>query len=214
MKKIFTKAMAVVMLLSTGLTTVSCGSEEIKEIINTILPTLIENFLNGKTTVYTGNAAFERRWYGYQGENYVYFYADGDKHDYLEADGKGKSVVRVQNCSLTAKNQQVTITFDPFTVGGVQINSLTIIADYVKDTETNTTFIKIGSDDQMYNYSLIRTYNGEAKAYDTATLQDYDNYYGTAVGTVKDNAVSIEAEVFIGEESFVVKYTGTAQQNQ
>jgi len=209
MKKFFTKAMAVAMMMTAGLVSVSCGSEDINNIINNLLP-IVQSFLQGQTLTSTGTANFERRWYAEQNGSYVYYYADGDKHDYYSNQGKGKATVQAQGCSMQIVSNKVTLTIDPFTVGGVQISNLSIVADYTSNTETGV--VTLGSSDQMYNYSLTRTYGADSQTYNTSALNDYDKYYGTLDGTIKNSTVSFTAEAYIGDECFYITYSGTLNQ--
>lgn len=198
MKKFFKKATLVLGIMGMGLTTTSCGTEEIiNGIINNggldILQQLLGNiFNNGTVNNYSGRATCQ----------YLY----GNMTDQgFDVEGQTKEQVVSGTVQATCKKNAVTITLPTMTVtegdAKATIDGITIY-DMVLDEKGN---LSIGENS---------TIAGTLLAPDGETYNFYAPYFTSA--TISNSELKMDVSLYFGEDCkrvMNVDFTGTIVTN-
>lgn len=195
MKKIFTKVMTVLAFATAGLTTASCGSEDI---LNTITQALsIWQMINqGQTTNYVGSAQLQKWDWNATAEGWEY------------EPETGVASVNNLTASLQVKSQQAAISLGSISVGGYKLDNINLSAVTYAEG-------KIGDvNDEGYVYGVSYSLNGGAAV---STSQDANGDlvfpYASVVGEVSDKgALTLNLTIIMDDNNAVnIVYNGTVQ---
>lgn len=220
MKKFFTKAMAVAMMMTAGLVSVSCGSEDIEKILNILVT--VSQVNDGTTTTFKGVAALQKSYSNDGGTTWIYNTSTGrgqNSNYKMTIKVAGQSAIQWIASSFSkgsSTSSSVGITMDDITVGGVTLSniSLTQVA-YDKTT------YKLGDENFEYVYGVSYTYNGTT--YSTSSdasgaIQYPYAYVKGQVATSDAGTVllkNVEVWIVMGDDVRVeLTYNGTADSVQ
>lgn len=214
MKKIFTKAMAVVMLLSTGFTTVSCGSEELLNLLVTLT-----QVNGGSETTFNGMATFTKDKMNDNGE-WIYDPTNGKGQNsnynaVLKVSGQSALQWLLGSGSGTSASNSASLSIDNISVGGYSLTNIDL-SSVAYDKATG----KLGDENFDYAYAVSYSYNGKQYTTSSNSEGEIEYPYAFVSGDVAQDGDQVKLKdlivyIVMGDMDRIdLFFSGTAQQNQ